>query len=475
MTSLSEAAASTSDDTCDFRHEIHRPAIEVAKVLRADPVAPVATTLLERSEAPLGTQPIPAARYFSREFAALERNHLWPRVWQYACWSYDIANPGDIHVYRIQKRSVLIVRQRDGSLKAFHNACLHRGRELCETNANQTELRCPYHFFTWKLDGELKWVPSKWDFPQIEQTLNRLPEIRVETWNGFVFVNFDADAMPLTQYLGKMVNQWKQWDFSNRYKGVHVRKRINCNWKAGMDAFIESFHAFASHPQVATTAADDCTQVDVWDDEPHFSRMITPVAIASPRLDPQPDADSIFATMCGDFLPQALGTDEGRIKPGESTRDAVARIARQAYATHFGVDMSKLSVSDLIDPVSYSVFPNFSPWPTLAFPIAYHFIPDKDDPEWCEFNLMMFFPFAGERPDSTPIVELGPGEPFEQVAAFSRGMGLIADQDGDQLPAVQRGMHNLVSGHLTMTKYQEARLRHYHRTLENYLGLAPGA
>jgi phenylpropionate dioxygenase-like ring-hydroxylating dioxygenase large terminal subunit len=455
-------------DAFALESERDHPGIYVGDVLRADGDDPPAT-LLERSEANLGTEPIPASRYYSREFAELEREKLWSRVWQFACWAQDIPNPGDIYVYRILGQSVLIVRQQDGSLKAFRNACLHRGRELCEAKTNQTQLRCPYHFFTWGLDGDLKWVPSHWDFPHVGDDF-RLPEVRIGTWNGFVFVNFDEKAPPLQQYLGRIVGEWKDWSFENRYKAMHVRKRINCNWKTGQDAFIEGFHSFASHPQFVTSVPDDCIQVDTYDDDPHISRMITVTGIPSPRLRPQPSAQDVVDAMAADYMPDAIGTPEGKIREGETARKAVARLARASYQKNFGIDSSKLSTSEAIDPVSYFVFPNLMPWPTLAFPLVYNFIPDEKDPEWCTWDTMLFFPFVGDRPPSAPIVEVGPNDSFETVPGIGK-MGLVADQDGEQLEAVQRGMHNLASGQLTLTRYQEARIRHYHRTLESYLGL----
>jgi nitrite reductase/ring-hydroxylating ferredoxin subunit len=450
--------------------EPNRPDVVVGKVLRTDPTPPPAT-LLESSETTFGTDPIPVSRYISREFSELEKQKLWPKVWQFACWSYDIPNPGDIHVYRMLDRSVLIVRQRDGSIKALINACLHRGRELCETHTNQAELRCPYHAFTWGLGGDLKWTPSKWDFPQIDEANFRLPEIRVEIWNGFVFVNFDKDAMPLEKYLGRMVEQWSSsgWDFSTRYKAVHVRKRIRCNWKAGQDGFIEGMHTFASHPQFIATVPDDSSQQDVYVDEPHISRFTFLAAIPSHRLQPKPSEQEIFEALCADFLPEALGTEEGIVQPGETARTAIARIAARAYVKNFGIDVSKYTVSELIDPVSYAIFPNFMPWPTLSFPLAYHFLPDED-PDWCIWDTMMFLPFSGERPPSAEMIELREGESFETVLALGK-MGLIAEQDAVQLPAVQRGMRNLQSGVLTLTEYQEVRIRHYHRTLSKYLGV----
>ena len=144
-----------------FAAEPIKPHLTVQSVRLND--ASPAPALLEESDLRLGTKPIPASRYYSRAYFELEKEKLWPKVWQFACWGQDIPNPGDVHVYRILDRSVLIVRQRDGSLKAFHNACLHRGREICEDHGHRTELKCPYHFFTWNLAGTLRWFPSKWD------------------------------------------------------------------------------------------------------------------------------------------------------------------------------------------------------------------------------------------------------------------------------------------------------------------------
>jgi nitrite reductase/ring-hydroxylating ferredoxin subunit len=446
-----------------------RPSIFVNDVLRRDKVKPP-QTLLESANYTLGTAPIPAARYFSQEFFELERQKLWPKVWQYACWTHDIPNPGDIHVYRILDRSVLIVRQRDGFLKAFLNACLHRGRELCEEHTHRNELKCPYHFFTWNLEGKLKWVPSQWDFPQIERDNFRLPEVRVEEWNGFVFINFDKQAPSLKQHFGpRMIEQWKSWNYQNRYKSLHVQKRIQCNWKTGQDAFIEGFHAFASHSQGAAIAPDDCSQQDIYPDDPHISRFHICIGYPSPRLNPPPAPQEVFEMLCAGFLPEALGTADGRMQEGEDSRDAAARIARKSYEKMLGIDASKLSAAEALDAISYFVFPNFMPWPTLAYPLVYRFRP-AESPDWCIWDTMLFLPFEGERPPSAEIIKLGPEDPLENVAGLG-GLALVLHQDAVQLPAVQRGMKNLASGQLTLTEYQEVRIRHYHRTLEQYLCL----
>lgn len=456
------------DDPEPLRPELERPPIVIGEVLRRDPFPPP-ENLLEDPQLRLGTDPIPAYRYFSREYAQLEKEKLWPKVWQFACWGQDIPNPGDIHVYRILDRSVLIVRQRDGGVKAFINACLHRGRELCEEHSHQAELKCPYHFFTWGLDGGLKWTPSKWDFPQVDEAKFRLPEIRVEEWNGFLFVNFDSNAPSLAEFMGqRFLDHWKVWDFSKRFKGAHVQKRVNCNWKTGQDAFIEGFHAFASHGQGAAMNPDDCSQVDIFDDAPNMSRFQIILGYPSPRLDPQPTPEETFEYMCAAYLPEALGTPEGRIQEGEDSRDAGARIARKRYAQSFGVDTSNWSTAETLDAISYFIFPNFMPWPTMAYPLVYRFLP-TEDPDWCIWDVMLFFPFEGERPPSCETSVLQPEDSLEEMTQLG-GLALVLHQDDVQLPAVQRGMKNLADGKLVITEYQELRIRHYHKLLEQYIG-----
>src|ERR1019366_8665982 len=97
--------------------------------------------------------------------------------------------------------TVIVTRQPDGSLKAFQNVCLHRGRKLVTAGGCKQQFRCPYHGFTWNTDGSFKENPFGWDFPQIDPNNFSLPEIRLETWGGFVFISFDKDVRPLLELL----------------------------------------------------------------------------------------------------------------------------------------------------------------------------------------------------------------------------------------------------------------------------------
>ncbi len=460
----------SSDDTLfdppTLPRETERPGLRVRDVLMKDRIPPP-KTLLEPSGHTLGTEPIDATRYYSREFFELEKAKLWPKIWHFTCSTYDIPRPGDIYVYRILDKSVLVVRQRDGTLKAFYNSCLHRGSEICSDHAHHAELRCPYHYFTWGLDGRLKWVPTKWDFPQIDEATFNLPEVRLEEWNGFIFVNFDPQAPKLRDFLGRMVTDFESWDFSHKFKAAHFEMTINCNWKTCRDASLESMHVFALHSQGVTLTPDECSQYDVFPDEPHFNRLHVVLGLPSPRLDPQPSPQEVLDTFLAAVCPEALGTPEGRIGPDETARSAMARISRKAVGRQLNYDLSQMPESELLDGTAYSVFPNFAAWPSLANPIVYRFRP-TDDPDWCIWETMLYLPFSGERPPQALVIKLGPEGRLDEIESF----GLLApifQQDAEQLPLVQRGLHSSVSGKLALSRYQEVLIRHYHQTLTKYV------
>jgi phenylpropionate dioxygenase-like ring-hydroxylating dioxygenase large terminal subunit len=449
-----------------------RPAIEANRILLSDPVPPP-QTLLEPSEYVPPIIGIETKRYVSQEFHDLEMARLWPRVWQFACWGYDIPNAGDISVYRCAGQSVLIVRQKDRSVKAFRNSCLHRGMELCTQPTHQKELRCPYHAFTWALDGSLTWVPARWDFPQIEDAKTRLPEIRVHEWNGFVFINFDPAAPSFESYFGRMLTQWSDsgWDFHNRYRVVTVEKQLNCNWKVALDAFIETLHVYATHPQAAALIPDTCTQYDVYADEPHFSRFHTLTGHPSENIFPEPSPQEVLDCYTETYYPEAFGTAEGDLATGENVRQALHRLASKTYQDRLGIDISKLPDSETLDGTEYFMFPNTLIWPSLANPLGYRFRPGAT-PDTSVWETMIFLPFAGERPPSGPIIKVGVDESMAEI----KELGIFApllQQDTENLARMQSGLKSSASGSLTLSRYQEARIRHYHETLGHYVAKSP--
>lgn len=439
----------------------------VQDILRLDQI-PAAASLLKRSEYVPEWKPIPVARYIDPAFHDREITKMWSRVWQYACWTHDIPNQGDVSVYRNAGQSILIVRQHDGSVKAFRNSCLHRAREICGKSGAFQQLRCPYHGFAWGLDGSSKWIPADWDFKHIDRTRFSLPEVRVAEWNGFIFVNLDPTAPSLEEYLGKFIDQWKEWDFkSKRYRAVTVKKAVNCNWKAVSEAFMEALHVFSTHPELAPFAPATTAQYDTYADEPHFARFHAIVGKPAPELERESSEQDVLDGFTSSYLSEVFGTDAARLRPGETARQGLARLSRAAFRGRLGLDVSAMPEAELLDAVQYSVFPNMHVWPSLANPLVYRFFPGST-PDTCTWETSLFLPFEGPRPASGPTFTLTQEQSMAEVAELGL-FGPLLQQDTENLQYIQDGMKASATGVLQLSRYQESGIRHFHQTLERYV------
>ena len=176
--------------TADPTGTARSPGVSYQQLLDADS-RPVPDVLRWEAPAYFGDEDKPIDRYISREVHELEKERLWTKVWQMACRESELANVGDSQVYDITDISILLVRTSPTEIKGYFNACLHRGRQLREGPGPLTEVRCPFHGYAWNLDGSLKQVPCQWDFPQVRPEEFHLPEVKVGTWGGFVFINMD--------------------------------------------------------------------------------------------------------------------------------------------------------------------------------------------------------------------------------------------------------------------------------------------
>jgi len=137
-----------------------------------------------RWEAPryLGNEDLSNERFISRAWHERETERLWSRVWQFACREEHLPDVGSYVLYEIVNFSFIVIRTAPDEIKAYRNACLHRGRQLKDYDGRCTELRCPYHGFSWQIDGRLKHIPARWDFPHIDARQWSLPEAKVDTW-----------------------------------------------------------------------------------------------------------------------------------------------------------------------------------------------------------------------------------------------------------------------------------------------------
>ncbi|VVO78324.1 3-phenylpropionate/cinnamic acid dioxygenase subunit alpha [Pseudomonas fluorescens] len=427
--------------------------------------------LIQSSYRFLGDADIPYARYTSREFAALEQKKLWMKVWQWACRVEDVPEPGDYYVYEIAEKSVLVVRTSDGSIKAYPNACLHRGTQLKPAGScgRSKQLRCPFHGFTWSLEGELTDVPCRWDFPHIGEDNFRLPELKVDTWGGFVFINFDQNAVPLAEHLNILPEHFVQWDLSQKFVALHVRKLLPANWKACLEAFLESFHVLEAHPQGVLTVGDANTQYDIYDDS--VSRFVHLVGFPSPHLTEQYSQQQLLDALMAEGVVEGTGGSKLMVPEGSTAREVFARHMQQVLGQAYSKDLSHLSVSETIDAIEYHLFPNTCFFPSLLFPMVYRFRPNGSDPDSAIFDLLYLQPLpdSGERPDPADPVALDFEQSFHEVPGLDPGLATIYDQDTGNLIAQQRGFKASVKPGETLGNYQEIRIRQLHQTLDKYL------
>jgi nitrite reductase/ring-hydroxylating ferredoxin subunit len=418
---------------------------------------------IQCSQSEMGSADLSTDVYTSREIHDLEFETMWNHTWQMACREHAVAEPGTYSVYDIGKYSVIVVRGNDKKLRGFINSCPHRGTRLCDGWGNLQRIRCAFHGFSWELEGTLKEVPCSWDFPQVDSDNFGLPEALVGTWGGFVFINLDPDAKPLSEYLGRLPEHFQRWPMEDRYVASHVGKYIDCNWKVVIEAFLETLHVIGLHPESLKFFGDINSQYDVWEDEEYFSRMINPSGITSPHLKNRANDETVL-TAAKEF---GLCDPAATLDQSNTPRHLIAETIAQRFKVISGVDISDLHISEILDVVQYDIFPNLIVFAAYGSPLAYRVTP-AGGPEKCLFEVYLLLPFSGDRPDDAAYQRLEDNEKFGDIEALTYYGGII-DQDVDMMPRVQRGLYSSQKQTYTLSAYQESRIRHMRETLDKYL------
>jgi phenylpropionate dioxygenase-like ring-hydroxylating dioxygenase large terminal subunit len=415
---------------------------------------------------------IPAERYTSPGFAALEVERLWPRTWVVACSVDHVHAPGDVFEHRVGPYSVLVVRGDDGELRAFQNHCRHRGNALCQGAATGlSELRCGYHRWSWDLQGRLREVPSRHWFGGLRNEELPLVPARVESWGPLVFVNLAADAPPLAEYLGGMADDIAWLGVDDFRCVAMVDTPVEANWKVVVDGFSETYHIQGLHPEMLASIDDVDTAQRVWG---HTSASWQDYAVPSPRLrgsgagsgsvsGPVGDQavwDSFVATQGG-----RMGVEEPCPVPplgdGETVRDAIASRIRDRQAAA-GVDLSGFDTARMLRMTQYNLFPNTT---LTIFPDLFTVLSARPgpSPDRAEFVVIHYQRAAGpDAPRTRPVTVTLPPEQFE--------IGLVLGQDVAAVAGVQRGLSQPGCTELVVSG-EECRLVNTHRLLERYLGV----
>jgi phenylpropionate dioxygenase-like ring-hydroxylating dioxygenase large terminal subunit len=452
--------------------ESKHPGRSVQDILRDD-TPRVPQSLAERGNDYLddASRGIPRDRYLSREFFRLEGERMWNRTWQMVCRSEEIPKVGDHVVYEIMDNSLIVVRSRPDQIKAFHNVCLHRGRILRESGGNVSNFRCKFHGFAWRLDGALSSIPCRWDFPNINEEEMALPEARVGVWAGFVFINLDPNAISLEEYLGEIPSDFSNWNFEDRYIVAHVGIVVNANWKVAVEAGMEAMHVVSTHRQALPYMADVNAQYDVLKTRPHYSRLISPLGVASPFVADSVSEQDILEAM---FPPESLPSGVSVTVPEHRTaRQVAAEILRDLMSRAYGRDFSSASDSEMLDLIIYSVFPNFyiQGGYFLNTTLFYRYRPWNSDSEQCLWEIYVLLPTPKNAPVPAPAKFrlLKPGETLLDAQELGPAMSAFLNQDLGNMAYIQKGLRATRKPESVLARYQESQIRHFHRTLDLYL------
>jgi phenylpropionate dioxygenase-like ring-hydroxylating dioxygenase large terminal subunit len=426
---------------------------------------------------------IPIEAYTSEAYARAENEKLWGKVWQAACRTEEIAEVGDYVTYDILDESIIVVRTAPDTISAYYNVCQHRGRRLTKGCGRTRGFHCRFHGWAWDLQGKNTFVldPEDWG-EALDPERIRLKTVKVDTWGGWVWINMDSDCEPLEAYLApatsmlgplgldKMRYRWRKWLY------------FPCNWKTAVEAFNESYHVLASHPQLARHGS-----AKFWSRGENHCGWHGPsearegvrgggsslsAVMAGEGQDPRKAAaealEELVRTLDAtttrtiveaaerlvDELPEAASAEEVSIHLMQSAaRDDAAR----------GVDWPHLDPEHMMAMgMDWHIFPNtiIIPGPTTA--LCYRARPNGYNPDSCIFEVSVIERFPEGQEPKTEWV-------FEDEATEERWRKILS-QDFGNMPEVQRGMKSRGFAGALPNPVQEVPVIHFHRLLAKYMG-----
>jgi nitrite reductase/ring-hydroxylating ferredoxin subunit len=419
------------------------------------PAVPFAMDLWDR---------VPKERYRDPEFFAMEAELLWPRVWQMACRLEQIPNVGDHAEYSILDESVIVVRGDDGEVRAFQNACRHRGVRLVEgEGSGASGFTCPFHGWCYGTDGRNTFVSRGRTFAEHNLApgdIDLVP-VRCETWGGCAWINLDPEAPPLRASIEPFASVMDAWQLDTMRAEWWYAFRLPVNWKLAEEAFMEQYHVLETHPQLRIPGrypAKDGSfdPAGFLESELHYLRVMSEgmsgmvhandVAIAE-RLAAQVElpADPVLARQTWE----------------RTFSDAVVEWHRSRGASI--PDLNELEAAGQNQPMGYC-FPHFFVLPMYSSASSYRFRPLG--PEECLMEIWSLTRFPdGDEPGRLPVPE-----PW---AHDDPRVPPIPVQDFSNLPRQQQGLRTRGFEYMRLSEQIEGHISNYHRLIDGYLAGLP--
>jgi phenylpropionate dioxygenase-like ring-hydroxylating dioxygenase large terminal subunit len=395
----------------------------------------------------LGTGPISYEDSISPEHYERERDAIFARTWLNVGRVEQLPKTGSYFTKELDaaRTSVIVVRGTDGELRAFHNICRHRGNKLVwndypteEVQGTFRQFTCKYHGWRYNLDGELTFVQQESEFFDLDKADYGLVPVKVDVWEGFIFVNLDKDAAPLRDYLGSLAADIEGYPFGEMTQVFKYRADVGSNWKLYIDAFAEFYHAPVLHAKQAV--ADESKKLQEYGYEALAYKLDGPHGMVSSWGGMAPPKDPSIVKPIERILRSGLFGPWDR--PDIDGLDTLPPGVNPAKASAWGVD-------------SFVFFPNFMLliW-SPGWYLTYHYWPTA-------YNRHIFEGTLYFVPPKTASERLR-----QELAAVT--FKEYALQDGNTLEATQRMIESRAVSHFPLND-QEILLRHLHKTARDYV------
>lgn len=414
-------------------------------------------------------------RYFDPAFMRREWDGLWTRSWICAGRVSDLSHVGSWFTFDLGTESFIVARGPDRVVRAFYNACQHRGRRLAtEEFGRSPSFVCGFHSWVYGTDGAIRRVTDRQFFQDAALCGDlSLPQVRCETWEGFVFINMDLAAEALTDSLAEMRDLLTMYGIERMHIVKDVRIAMECNWKVACEAFLEPYHVHITHPELLPAVDEVHNQYDFYRNG--HGRLVTPLGVPSPRHSDRSGVNPALA-----FMLREAGLDPDSFSGDAQTVRHAIRAAKRRDDNPFGMDYAAFSDAQLTDDWNPSIFPNLA---LNCFPEAVQvmrFMPHATDPCKSWFDVWILVPDTkpGIRPPANFGVEdevdcTGAVRPVRRYTTQDRpDVGDVLAQDISNMPQVQRGLMSRVMARGLRLSEQEQRIQQLHAEIDRRLAKA---
>lgn len=424
--------------------------------------------------------------YISEDYARAERDRLWRKVWLQAGRVEDIPEVGSFMTFEVLDDSILIVRSGPDTFSAFHNVCAHRGRRLVDVppgkrNAvgRKPTFVCGYHGWQYDLEGNNTSVPQREDWQgALDSGCDNLIPVSVDTWGGWVWINMDRDCGPLRQYLEPAAGLLDPFELQN----MRVRWRkwgvFDCNWKVAMEAFAETYHVSATHPEfnkfgefrgwaqaqgIHSNIGYEASK-DVDQNQKAKLRIGTGdarISTAEMQQYTWENANTNTTQTLVDVSKRLKDELPEGTPPGEVLQYWLKEARR--------IDEERGVVWPTVDPehvgksgTAWQIFPNFQIGHAVNNMLCYSARPYKYDPNKCIFEGAVYELYPeGEEPETE----------WEFCEANAEEWCYVLSQDFGNMAAVQEGMKSMGFSGPKPNPYMERSVANLHRNLAHFMGV----